>query len=737
MLYENGGYMKNSSFPRYFRGALLAASLLFAALSVSAETMAAVTATPSSLPREVIVEETELLPVLSGGKFEAVNSIAAPAVNVPTNTRTGIRVSWETVKDAVKYCIYRSEGAGAPSWKAIAEVNASSADSQVYLDEDATESGAWYAYTVTALSSPDSAGKRTESARPGGRAVRFLAPPEIVSANFTGTRVKVIWKTVKGAFKYRLYRKNAGETEFSKVMDVVDKENADTLFWVDTQIPLGSSCQYYVRVVDGEGTKPYSSFLDPVKVTTGKPVTGVTLNLSQKTIGIGETLALTAAVKPSDAMNKKVSWSSKNTAVATVNAAGVVTAKSPGTATITATTEMGKYTASCKVTVRTRYSIIYKLNGGTNGSGNPNYYDAVTPKTTLANASRTGYTFGGWYKDSAFKTKVTSVGGGATGNLTLYAKWTPYHYTVNYVLNGGKNNTANPASYTIEDETVILKDPIRTGYLFKGWFKESSFKTQVYRIWKGSHGSMTLYAKWAPISYTVSFNRNGGKGSMLQQLEKPKLTEVEPGGYRWIYWGSYDKIFCKYDSSFTIPLCDFVRPGYYCTHWNTKPDGTGTSYEFLQSVKNIYSTNGENITLYPVWKAMTSEEKEYAAEVFRLVNKTRADYGFKPLLYNEDMSAVAQQRAYELTMLFSHDRPDGRRQSVLVDCAFGPSKCAAGENIAYGFMTPSSVMDGWMDSPGHRDNMLGITFKYSHIGVGCVDYHGICYWVQTLGKMYD
>ncbi|MBR4750102.1 MAG: Ig-like domain-containing protein [Abditibacteriota bacterium] len=81
------------------------------------------------------------------------------------------------------------------------------------------------------------------------------------------------------------------------------------------------------------------------------PVTGISLNTSALTLGTGKGYSLTATVKPSGATNKKVTWSSSNTAVATVNS-GTVTGKAPGTAVITARTADGGYTATCKVTVQ-------------------------------------------------------------------------------------------------------------------------------------------------------------------------------------------------------------------------------------------------------------------------------------------------------------------------------------------------------------------------------------------------
>jgi uncharacterized repeat protein (TIGR02543 family) len=68
------------------------------------------------------------------------------------------------------------------------------------------------------------------------------------------------------------------------------------------------------------------------------------------------------------------------------------------------------------------YSISYVLNGGTNNAGNPTSYTIESATITFLNATRTGYTFNGWYTTSAFTTQVTQIATGSTGNRTLYAK---------------------------------------------------------------------------------------------------------------------------------------------------------------------------------------------------------------------------------------------------------------------------------------------------------------------------
>lgn len=89
-----------------------------------------------------------------------------------------------------------------------------------------------------------------------------------------------------------------------------------------------------------------------------------------------------------------------------------------------------------------------------------------------------------------------AIAAGDTTAIILYAIWEKAsEYKITYKLNKGKNNTANPKTYTSEDE-IKFKKPTRSGYHFVGWYTDSKYKNQISVIEKGSEGSFTLYAKW-------------------------------------------------------------------------------------------------------------------------------------------------------------------------------------------------------------------------------------------------
>ena len=134
----------------------------------------------------------------------------------------------------------------------------------------------------------------------------------------------------------------------------------------------------------------------------------------------GETLTLKAVVAPEKATNKGIKWSSSNTKVAAVDKNGKVKALQNGTATIKATAKDGSgVSASCKITVG--YKITYKLGKGKNNDQNPEYY--YNQKVNLKAASKKGYAFKGWYTDSKYTKKITTIAKNSKKNITVYAKW--------------------------------------------------------------------------------------------------------------------------------------------------------------------------------------------------------------------------------------------------------------------------------------------------------------------------
>ena len=106
-----------------------------------------------------------------------------------------------------------------------------------------------------------------------------------------------------------------------------------------------------------------------------------------------------------------------------------------------------------------------------------------------------------------FACKV-AVGGGEEGKIESY--------TITYVNVDGATNE-NPASYNVESETITLKDPVKTGYTFAGWYKDGEFTTQVTEIIQGSTGDITLYAKWIEIIVPETLEVKGGNCTLNEK----------------------------------------------------------------------------------------------------------------------------------------------------------------------------------------------------------------------------
>lgn len=122
-----------------------------------------------------------------------------------------------------------------------------------------------------------------------------------------------------------------------------------------------------------------------------------------------------------------------------------------------------------------------------------------------------------------------------------------------------------------------------------------------------------------------------------------------------------------------------------------------------------------------------SSQGDYASQVVALVNAERAKYGLSALKVDSRVQQAAQVRAKETVQSFSHTRPNGSSFSTALTEA-GVSYTRSGENIAYGQSTPQQVVQAWMNSSGHRANVLNESF--TTIGVGYTVSGGTAYWAQ-------
>lgn len=155
----------------------------------------------------------------------------------------------------------------------------------------------------------------------------------------------------------------------------------------------------------------------------------------------------------------------------------------------------------------------------------------------------------------------------------------------------------------------------------------------------------------------------------------------------------------------------------------------------LSAVISPISFSGKNVTQTAYATGYDSEQlQEYAYQVAVAVNRERSANGLNPLKYSDELSESAIIRANEIQTNFSHTRPDGTSCFTAVT-DMGISYRYIGENIAYGQKSPEDVMNAWMNSSGHRANILSENFDY--IGIGVTYRNGTYYWTQFFASSDD
>lgn len=180
---------------------------------------------------------------------------------------------------------------------------------------------------------------------------------------------------------------------------------------------------------------------------------------------------------------------------------------------------------------------------------NPATYTVEDIELPLGNAEKTGYRFMGWYLDAAFQTKVETLDCTQAKDVTLYAKWENVEYPVTYVLNGGTNAVDNITHFTVET-SFELKQPVKTGYDFKGWYKDEALTQEVEKINSSLLGELSLYAKWELHTYTITYMDGEDKTTATYTVEDEKtaLSVPEKKGQDFVGWYTEKECQTKVDA---------------------------------------------------------------------------------------------------------------------------------------------------------------------------------------------
>ncbi len=473
----------------------------------------------------------------------------------------------------------------------------------------------------------------------------------------------------------------------------------------------------------------------------------VRLSRSSLALSVGEAYTLKSTVLPNDAKNKTCKWYTSRSSVAAVSSTGKVTAKAVGTAVITAKTVNGK-TATCKVTVKTMpTSVKTNPTALTLGKGESYTIKENTNSGSYAHAANLKWTSTNTRvvtvkKGSGNKAVLKAVGTGtASVRITLYnGRTAACRVTVKKAPASVK---ISPSSLTLNvGESYTIKENTNSGsYANAANLKWTSTNTRVVTVKKGSGNKAVLKAVGTGTASVRITLYNGRTAACRVTVKKaPASVKISPSS-----------LTLNVGESYTIK--ENTNSGSYANAANLKWTSTNTrvvtvkkgsgNKAVLKAVNE--GTANVKLTLYngktaickvsvvdcnDIYSAKT--DKDYYSlshKVYEIVNQERIKAGVKPLRFNDKVYKAAMIRAKECHKYFSHIRPNGKDCFTALSEA-GVKQNYAGENIAVGFSSPKSVMEVWMQSSGHRSNILNPVFT----DFGC----GVCNtgeWTQFFCKV--
>lgn len=257
------------------------------------------------------------------------------------------------------------------------------------------------------------------------------------------------------------------------------------------------------------------------------------------------------------------------------------------------------------------YTVTFNGNGHTgNESMETENFTYNTSKKLLTNKfTKTGYTFKGWSKNKSAATidytneqKVNNLSADNNGNVILYATWEANHYNIKFDANTGTGSMEKQKmTYDAEAKKLNKNTFTKTGYLFTGWNTQADGKgtsytneTEVRNLTSTANGTVTLYAQWSQIHYSISFDANSGSGTM---------TDIKN---------------ISYDSTILLPANEFTKTGYTFKGWSKDKNAVSADFADKQEIKNLSSNDNETVKLYAIWEANKNTPytvKHYCADI--------------------------------------------------------------------------------------------------------------------------
>ena len=551
-----------------------------------------------------------------------------------------------------------------------------------------------------------------------------------VSTENTAKGINVFWNAIENAQSYDIYRRqyNASTKKWSgwsKIQTGYTETN-----YVDGTVVLGTNYRYTVRAVNGTVMSSYtSSATIKYNVTPTVKVANATNGVKVAWSTVANATGYT--VYRSTYSNGK--WSGwKN----------MGTAKANKTAWVDKNVKTG---VAYKYTVRAAYG---KILSSYNKSGASVVF-LNTPAVKIANnatgmkvawskvAGATGYVIYSSQYDPATNSwsKWSNRGAVNTNSWidTAVQSGVTYKYTVRalngkslsaYVSSGALMYLAQPTVKIANAQAGInvswSQSAGALGYTV--YRSEYDAKTKKWSSWKNRGTATADKSSWVDkkvasgkyYKYTVRAINGNAKSTFVSTggmifLAQPTITVSKDINSNVISWNTVNgatgyRVFRKANGETNWSIVATVK-NTSCSDTNINDESTYTYTvrAYKGKVWSSYDINGVTIN------------RNYKQAVFDLVNIERAKAGLSPLEYYTDGQLAADIRTNEITQKFAHERPNG----TLCFTVFqeqGISYYSAGENIAWGYHTPEAVMCGWMNSEGHKANILNSS--YTHLIVG-------------------
>lgn len=466
------------------------------------------------------------------------------------------------------------------------------------------------------------------------------------------------------------------------------------------------------------------SLFTPAYAAKAVKVKSVKMNKTKVTLDVSKTLTLKATIKPTNATDKSVKWSSSDKKVATVDENGKVTPLKAGKTKITAKSTNGKK-ATCTVTVTAKVkSVTFAKTSLSLEVGKKETLKYTVLPSSAKNKAVTFKTSKKAVATVDKKGKVTAKKAGKT-TITITTKdgkkTAKCTVTVTPKAVLATSVSLNMANVTLaagktQQLTATIKPSGATDKTIT-WSSSNSAIAKVSTsglVTAVSAGSATITAKTS----------NGKIATCTVTVTTTTPSTVAPTSVSLSSSNVALEVGKTHQLTATVAPTNATDKGITWTSSNTliaKVSSSGLVTAVSPGTVTITAATSNGKTKTCTVRALDAEDM-----VIEIVNQRRAEANLPALAKNATLMAACDVRAKELETLFSHTRPDGSAWSTAAPGV------AYGENIAYGYGSAEAVMSGWMNSTGHRENILRSTF--GSIGVGMYKgSNGALYWVQLFG----